>query len=176
MPYKSLLQYGTTHFSAVLMKKQDCHPHISSPIIAKGTMSCVSTCTFLDTDCDLKPLQVHGATCQAQLEGSHFFTHHTSGLKLHKNHHKSAPISMSCQMGTYPGTACTLHTASWFVFSACTTFVLTSVLQDEPAYHVLQKMDLATPRDFSWWWPSNSSQKDSPGRAVCISTSPHSLI
>lgn len=89
---------------------------------------------------------VHGAPCQAQLEGSHFFTHHTSRLKLHKNQNISAPISMSCQMGTYPGTACTPHSGSWFIFSASTTSVLTSVLQDEPSYHILQNMDLAAPR------------------------------
>lgn len=51
---ESLLQYDATRFSAVLMKKQDCHPHISPPITAKGTMSWVSTCIFLDTDCDMK--------------------------------------------------------------------------------------------------------------------------
>lgn len=59
MPYKSLLQYDTTHFSAVLMKKQDCHLHISLPIFAKDTMSCVSTCIFLDTECNLKCIWSH---------------------------------------------------------------------------------------------------------------------
>lgn len=140
MPYKSLLQYDTTHFSAVLMKKQDCHLHISPPIFAKDTMSCVSTCIFLDTECNLKCIWSH---LPSQPEGKHFFTRHTSGLKQYRNHHISAPISIGCQMGTFPGTACTTHTGSWVIFSACTTSVLTSVLQDESTYHVLQKMDLA---------------------------------
>lgn len=141
MPCKSLLQYGTTHFSAVLVKKRDCHPHISPPIIAKGTKSCVSTCIFLDTVCDLKWSHLPSPAEGKPLLYSPFKWAETAQEPPHIcSHLHELPD------GYNPGTACTPHTGSWCIFSACTTSVLTSVLQDEPAFHVLQKMDLAASR------------------------------
>lgn len=156
-----------SHFSnAMAAKIQECWCHVSHycNMAQHIFLQCwcknrIVTHTFLHLSLPKVPSPVfphaycltltvtwNWATFWAQLEGSHSSTHHTSGLKLHKNHHISAPISMTCQMGTHPGTACAPHTGSWFIFSACTTSVLTSVLQDEPSFHTLQKMDLTAPR------------------------------
>lgn len=175
---ESLLQYGATHFSVVLMKKQDCNPHISPPIIAKGTMSWVSTCIFLDTDCDLKCTWSHlpsPAGGKPLLYSPYEWVETTQEpphICPHLHELTDGYISRHC-----------LHSSHWELLcflSLC--YICTSICSagwtclPRPTEDGSCWNQGWNSRDFSWRWPSNSPQTEPPGRAICISTSPHSLI
>lgn len=115
---------GTTHFSASADDRTGLSPrHFSTYLYQRYHVSCFHMHIpwhWLGLEMRMEPLN-KPIWSRRQL-----FTHHTGGLEQHEKNHISAPVSMSCQLGTFPDIACTHHTWRGEVFNSL-CYICTSI-------------------------------------------------